>query len=174
MAPITEDRWLSGTPSPPRRSATSPWSPTAARWSPSTSTATAGPRASRTSGPRTDDGFADATRQLDEYFTGQRQTFDLELDLRGSEFERRVWQLLTRIPYGETRTYRDLAVELGEPGAAQAVGNANGWNPLSIVVPCHRVVGSSGGLTGYAGGVDRKRFLLQLEEPPAHDAGRLF
>ncbi|MGV9296697.1 methylated-DNA--[protein]-cysteine S-methyltransferase [Amycolatopsis sp. NPDC003676] len=125
-------------------------------------------------GPRADDTFATVTQQLDEYFAGRRQTFDLELDLRGSDFERRVWQLLTRIPYGETRTYRDLAVELGEPGAAQAVGNANGWNPLSIVVPCHRVVGSSGGLTGYAGGVARKRFLLQLEEPPADDAGRLF
>ncbi|WP_033293573.1 methylated-DNA--[protein]-cysteine S-methyltransferase [Amycolatopsis jejuensis] len=125
-------------------------------------------------GPRADAAFAGAIRQLGEYFTGQRRTFDLELDLRGSAFEQRVWQLLTRIPYGETRTYGDLAAELGDPGAAQAVGNANGWNPISIVVPCHRVVGSGGGLTGYAGGVDRKRFLLHLEDPPAEDAGRLF
>ena len=85
-----------------------------------------------------------------------------------------MWAQLLRIPYGETRTYGQLAVELGDPGAAQAVGNANGWNPISIIVPCHRVVGTSGSLTGYAGGLSRKRFLLSLEEPPAAEGGRLF
>ncbi|MET9227868.1 methylated-DNA--[protein]-cysteine S-methyltransferase [Lentzea sp. NPDC003310] len=125
-------------------------------------------------GPRTADGFADARRQLDEYFAGTRRTFDLELAPRGSAFERKVWALLTRIPYGETRTYGQLAAELGDPAAAQAVGNANGWNPISIIVPCHRVVGSAGSLTGYAGGLDRKRYLLSLEEPPAEEDGRLF
>lgn len=79
-----------------------------------------------------------------------------------------------KIPYGETRTYGQLATELGDPGAVQAVGNANGWNPISIIVPCHRVVGTSGNLTGYAGGLSRKRFLLSLEEPSAAEGGRLF
>ncbi|QRP49161.1 methylated-DNA--[protein]-cysteine S-methyltransferase [Amycolatopsis sp. FDAARGOS 1241] len=128
-------------------------------------------------GPRvagTDPTFAAAISQLTEYFAGERRDFDLELAPRGSNFERKVWGLLTKIPYGEKRTYGELAAELGDPGAAQAVGNANGWNPISIVVPCHRVVGASGGLTGYAGGVERKRFLLSLEEPPAEDDGRLF
>ncbi|SEP02732.1 methylated-DNA--[protein]-cysteine S-methyltransferase [Amycolatopsis saalfeldensis] len=125
-------------------------------------------------GPRDDRGFGDVTRQLGEYFAGSRTEFDLPLAPRGSEFELKVWGLLTTIPHGETRTYGQLAAELGDPGAAQAVGNANGWNPISIVVPCHRVIGASGGLTGYAGGVDRKRFLLALEEPPADEDGRLF
>ncbi|MGW4489164.1 methylated-DNA--[protein]-cysteine S-methyltransferase [Amycolatopsis sp. NPDC004368] len=125
-------------------------------------------------GPRSDEGFAEVVRQLGEYFAGERREFDVELAPRGSEFERKVWGLLTKIPYGEKRTYGELAAELGDPGAAQAVGNANGWNPISIVVPCHRVVGANGGLTGYAGGMARKRFLLSLEEPPAEDDGRLF
>lgn len=125
-------------------------------------------------GPRADDGFDAATRQLGEYFAGTRRDFDLELAPRGSAFEKQVWALLTKIPYGETRTYGQLAAELGDPGAAQAVGNANGWNPISIIVPCHRVVGASGSLTGYAGGLRRKRFLLSLEEPPAAEADRLF
>ncbi|SEF24964.1 methylated-DNA-[protein]-cysteine S-methyltransferase [Amycolatopsis pretoriensis] len=125
-------------------------------------------------GPRDDDGFAAAQTQLGEYFAGTRREFDLELAPRGSAFEKQVWALLTKIPYGETRTYGQLAAELGDPGAAQAVGNANGWNPISVIVPCHRVVGTSGGLTGYAGGLTRKRFLLSLEEPPADEVGRLF
>ncbi len=125
-------------------------------------------------GPRAGDGFDRAARQLGEYFAGTRREFDLELAPRGSAFEQEVWTLLTKIPYGETRTYGQLAAELGDPGAAQAVGNANGWNPVSIIVPCHRVVGTSGGLTGYAGGLHRKRFLLSLEEPPAAQDGRLF
>jgi methylated-DNA-[protein]-cysteine S-methyltransferase len=125
-------------------------------------------------GPRTAEGFEEAIRQLREYFDGERTEFDLALAPRGSAFELRVWSLLTKIPHGETRTYGRLAAELGEPGSAQAVGNANGWNPISIVVPCHRVVGADGSLTGYAGGLDRKRFLLGLEERPAADDGRLF
>ncbi|MGW6446235.1 methylated-DNA--[protein]-cysteine S-methyltransferase [Lentzea sp. NPDC055074] len=125
-------------------------------------------------GPRTDTGFDEARRQLDEYFAGQRREFDLDLAPRGSAFERSVWKLLTAIPYGETRTYGQLAAELGDPAGAQAVGNANGWNPISIIVPCHRVVGARGSLTGYAGGLTRKRFLLELEEPPAEEDGRLF
>ncbi|MFD4638247.1 methylated-DNA--[protein]-cysteine S-methyltransferase [Lentzea sp. NPDC058436] len=125
-------------------------------------------------GPRTDTGFDETRRQLDEYFDGTRRTFDLPLAPRGSAFERSVWTLLTSIPYGETRTYGQLAEELGDPRAAQAVGNANGWNPISIIVPCHRVVGARGGLTGYAGGLSRKRYLLELEEPPADLDGRLF
>jgi methylated-DNA-[protein]-cysteine S-methyltransferase len=125
-------------------------------------------------GPRVDIGFDAAIRQLGEYFAGTRREFDLELAPRGSAFERQVWTLLTKIPYGETRTYGQLAAELGDPGAAQAVGNANGWNPISIIVPCHRVVGTSGNLTGYTGGLTRKRFLLSLEELPAAEDGRLF
>ncbi|MEU0789006.1 methylated-DNA--[protein]-cysteine S-methyltransferase [Amycolatopsis sp. NPDC005961] len=125
-------------------------------------------------GPRDDDAFEAARQQLGEYFAGTRREFDLELAPRGSAFEKQVWALLTKIPYGETRTYGRLAAELGDPGAAQAVGNANGWNPISVIVPCHRVVGTSGGLTGYAGGLTRKRFLLSLEEPPADEVGRLF
>ncbi|GHH40281.1 methylated-DNA--[protein]-cysteine S-methyltransferase [Lentzea cavernae] len=125
-------------------------------------------------GPRTSTGFDEVRRQLDEYFSGERRSFDLPLAPRGSAFERSVWALLTAIPYGETRTYGQLAAELGDPRAAQAVGNANGWNPISIIVPCHRVVGSRGGLTGYAGGLTRKRYLLELEEPPPGEVGRLF
>jgi methylated-DNA-[protein]-cysteine S-methyltransferase len=125
-------------------------------------------------GPRADDRFDAAARQLSEYFAGVRHEFDLELAPQGSAFEKQVWELLTKIPYGQTRTYGQLAAELGDPSAAQAVGNANGWNPISIIVPCHRVVGASGSLTGYAGGLGRKRFLLSLEEPPAASDGRLF
>ncbi|VVJ21413.1 Methylated-DNA--protein-cysteine methyltransferase (EC [Amycolatopsis camponoti] len=125
-------------------------------------------------GPRDDDAFEAARQQLGEYFAGTRREFDLELAPRGSAFEKQVWAMLTKIPYGATRTYGQLAAELGDPGAAQAVGNANGWNPISVIVPCHRVVGTSGGLTGYAGGLTRKRFLLSLEEPPADEVGRLF
>jgi methylated-DNA-[protein]-cysteine S-methyltransferase len=127
-----------------------------------------------TFGEYTDEGFEDVRQQLGEYFTGTRRTFDVPLAPRGTEFDRSVWQLLTEIPYGETRTYGDLARQLGDPGMAQAVGSANGRNPISIVVPCHRVVGASGNLTGYAGGLDRKRYLLKLEEPVAVTAGRLF
>lgn len=114
-------------------------------------------------GPRVDGAFAETARQLREYFAGQRRGFDLPLAPRGSAFQLRVWQALERIPYGRTRSYGELARQLGCPGAAQAVGAANGSNPLAVVVPCHRVVGADGALTGYAGGLERKRRLLDLE-----------
>ncbi|MBB4688970.1 methylated-DNA-[protein]-cysteine S-methyltransferase [Amycolatopsis jiangsuensis] len=116
-----------------------------------------------TFGDRDDRPFTEVKRQLGEYFAGERTEFDLPLALRGTPFQQTVWQQLTRIPYGETITYRELAEHIGRPGAFRAVGLANGRNPVSIVVPCHRVVGSNGDLTGYGGGVDRKRRLLELE-----------
>lgn len=110
-----------------------------------------------------DEPFAGVRRQLGEYFGGDRVAFDLPLAPRGSAFERRVWRALVDIPYGETTSYGELAGRVGRPGAARAVGAANGRNPISIVVPCHRVIGADGSLTGYGGGLDRKRFLLELE-----------
>ena len=114
-------------------------------------------------GERVDDALPDATRQLEEYFAGQRQAFNLPLAPSGTEFQRRVWAALAEIPYGETRSYGQIATAIGQPGASRAVGMANGRNPVSVVVPCHRVVGASGSLTGYAGGPERKQFLLDLE-----------
>jgi methylated-DNA-[protein]-cysteine S-methyltransferase len=125
-------------------------------------------------GERADEGFTEVRRQLAEYFAGTRTEFDLPLAARGTEFEHQVWDLLAKIPYGETRSYGDLAKELGDPALAQAVGWANGRNPVSVIVPCHRVIGADGRLTGYAGGLDRKRYLLELEEPAEVSAGRLF
>lgn len=125
-------------------------------------------------GPRTDAGFENATRQLAEYFAGDRTSFDVPLAPVGNAFQQKVWALLRRIPYGQTRTYGQLAAELGDPGLARAVGTANGRNPLSVIVPCHRVVGADGNLTGYAGGLERKRFLLALEELPDARAEKLF
>jgi methylated-DNA-[protein]-cysteine S-methyltransferase len=107
--------------------------------------------------------LAAARRQLDEYFAGTRTEFDLPLRLTGTPWEERVWAQLRTIRYGETATYGELAARLGAPTAARAVGSANGRNPISIVVPCHRVIGSTGALTGYAWGVERKSALLQLE-----------
>jgi methylated-DNA-[protein]-cysteine S-methyltransferase len=104
-----------------------------------------------------------AAAQLAEYFAGERTVFDLPLAAEGTEFQRRVWAELERIPYGETATYGELARRLGNPTGSRAVGLANGRNPLGIVVPCHRVVGTSGDLTGYGGGLPRKRLLLDLE-----------
>lgn len=127
-----------------------------------------------TFGERDDDAFAAARGQLAEYFAGQRTCFDLVLAPRGNEFQRKVWQVLTTIPYGQTRSYGQLAAQLGDPGLARAVGAANGRNPLSIVVPCHRVVGHDGSLTGYAGGLARKAFLLQLEQPAGDRRPTLF
>ncbi len=112
-------------------------------------------------------GFDEAARQLDEYLAGERTAFDLATRAEGEPFPRRVWELLHRIPYGETTTYGELARELGDPALARAVGAAVGANPLSIVCPCHRVLGKDGRLTGYAGGLERKRHLLELEAPPA-------
>ncbi len=111
--------------------------------------------------------FSTAVEQLDAYFAGERIDFDMELDLRGTEFQRRVWQALLTIPYGETRSYGEIAEQIGAPGAARAVGLANGHNPIAIVVPCHRVIGASGSLTGYGGGLNRKRALLELEKQRA-------
>lgn len=114
-------------------------------------------------GPRSTTGFDVVIRQLTEYFEGERTDFTVPLELGGTPFQRQVWDALRSIPYGQTWSYRDLAEELGRPSAVRAVAAANGKNPVSIVVPCHRVIGSDGALTGYAGGVDRKRFLLERE-----------
>ncbi len=108
--------------------------------------------------------FGEVIRQLNEYFAGDRKTFDLPIAFEGTEFQRTVWQALCDIPYGETISYGELALRLGKTQAAsRAVGLANGKNPISIIVPCHRVVGSTGDLTGYGGGIERKRYLLDFE-----------
>lgn len=106
----------------------------------------------------------EAERQLDAYFAGRRQRFELKLAFAGTEFQRKVWQALLTIPYGETRSYGELAREIGAPDAIRAVGAANGRNPISIVAPCHRVIGANGSLTGFAGGLDAKRRLLAMEK----------
>ncbi|MGB9092267.1 MAG: methylated-DNA--[protein]-cysteine S-methyltransferase [Pseudomonas farsensis] len=105
----------------------------------------------------------ETARQLGEYFAGQRRTFDLPLDFVGTEFQRQVWAALLAIPFGETRSYRDIAQRIGNPQAVRAVGAANGRNPISIIAPCHRVIGASGSLTGFAGGLPAKQYLLALE-----------
>jgi methylated-DNA-[protein]-cysteine S-methyltransferase len=102
--------------------------------------------------------------QLEEYFAGERTIFDLAMRLEGTAFQRAVWRALTEIPYGETCSYGEVAHRVGRPGAARAVGVANGHNPVGIIVPCHRVIGASGALVGYGGGVQRKQVLLQLEQ----------
>jgi methylated-DNA-[protein]-cysteine S-methyltransferase len=114
--------------------------------------------------------FTETVRQLGAYFDGGLTEFDLPLRLRGTPFQQSVWEQLRRIPYGQTRSYGELAEILGKPGASRAVGLANGKNPVSIVVPCHRVVGSTGGLTGYGGGLDRKQRLLAFESGTDADA----
>jgi methylated-DNA-[protein]-cysteine S-methyltransferase len=111
----------------------------------------------------TDEAFADARAQLAQYFDGRRTDFDLPLALEGSPFQRRVWGALQDIPYGETISYGEQARRLGAPATPRNVGATNGRNPISIIVPCHRVVGSDGSLTGYGGGLERKRMLLDLE-----------
>lgn len=103
-------------------------------------------------------------QQLQEYFAGTRQQFDVALDFAGTEFQKQVWQALLDIPYGETRSYKQIAEQLGNPKAVRAVGAANGKNPISIIVPCHRVIGSSGKLVGFAGGLDNKDILLKIEQ----------
>jgi methylated-DNA-[protein]-cysteine S-methyltransferase len=102
-------------------------------------------------------------RQLGEYFVGQRQRFTVKLDFAGTDFQKQVWQALLTIPFGQTRSYGEIAVQLGNPKAVRAVGAANGKNPISIIAPCHRVIGASGKLTGFAGGLENKAYLLQLE-----------
>ena len=108
----------------------------------------------------------EAERQISEYFVGERIDFDLPLQLDGTEFQRKVWRALREIPFGETKSYQDLARAVGSPKASRAVGAANGKNPFSIVVPCHRVVGADGALTGFAGGLETKAALLALEARP--------
>lgn len=105
-----------------------------------------------------------ACRQLDAYFAGCRNTFELPLGLEGTRFQQSVWSALLDIPYGETRSYGQLAAAIGRPSAIRAVGAANGRNPIAIVVPCHRVIGANGSLTGFGGGLDRKKLLLNLEQ----------
>jgi methylated-DNA-[protein]-cysteine S-methyltransferase len=126
------------------------------------------PRPDRTAfGPRTDEGFEDVARQLGEYLDGERSEFELPLKIKGTEFDRRVWELISGVPYGETTTYGDLARSLGGGTDPRDVGAAVGRNPLCIVIPCHRVVGSTGKLTGYAGGLGRKGTLLEIEHARA-------
>jgi methylated-DNA-[protein]-cysteine S-methyltransferase len=120
------------------------------------------------SGPRPEwvedtSAFAEVRRQLDEYFARDRTDFDLALHPAGTPFQLEVWEALTTIPYGEVRSYGQIAEQLGRPGASRAVGLANGRNPIAVIVPCHRVIGAAGSLTGYGGGLHRKRLLLDLE-----------
>ena len=134
--------------------------------------------AEATFGPRvdadSDELLGEARRQLTHYLAGDPLDFDLPISLRGEDAQKRVWALLTTIPFGETVTYCELATSLADGTTAQEVGQAVGRNPLSIIVPCHRVVGRNGQLTGYAGGLKRKQFLLELEEPSEVKAARLF
>ncbi|WP_298335026.1 methylated-DNA--[protein]-cysteine S-methyltransferase [Ferrimicrobium sp.] len=116
--------------------------------------------------------FADVVAQLEAYFAAQRTAFDVALCPGGTSFQRKVWKALSEIPYGETSSYGDIARRIGQPGAARAVGLANGHNPIAIIVPCHRVVGANGALTGYAGGLDAKRTLLDLELGHRREAQR--
>ncbi len=110
-----------------------------------------------------DSAFPDVVEQLTAYFAGTLTEFDLDLHFRGTPFQRRVWEALLTIPYGETRTYGEIALQVGSPTAFRAVGLANGHNPIGIIVPCHRVIGANGSLTGYGGGLNRKRALLDME-----------
>jgi methylated-DNA-[protein]-cysteine S-methyltransferase len=112
---------------------------------------------------RDDDGLGHAAAQLEEYFAGERTRFDLPLSPVGTPFQLRVWAELREIPYGGTTTYGQIATDLGQPTASRAVGLANGRNPIAVIVPCHRVIGSDGSLTGFGGGLERKRWLLEHE-----------
>lgn len=105
-----------------------------------------------------------AERQLTEYFEGRRKNFDLPIELNGTDFQVKVWKALEKIPYGETKSYQEIAEEVASPKAFRAVGNANNKNPISIIIPCHRVIGKSGKLAGYGGGLDKKEYLLNLEK----------
>ncbi|WP_046300341.1 MULTISPECIES: methylated-DNA--[protein]-cysteine S-methyltransferase [unclassified Mycobacterium] len=117
---------------------------------------------------RDDTAFSDVAQQLSAYFAGDLTEFDVDYALLGTDFQRRVWTALLTIPYGQTRSYGELASQIGSPTASRAVGLANGRNPISIIVPCHRVIGSNGSLTGYGGGIDRKKSLLDLERRRSH------
>jgi methylated-DNA-[protein]-cysteine S-methyltransferase len=122
-------------------------------------------------GARSDEGFDEAALQLGEYLAGDRTAFDLPLKVRGCEFDRQVWDLVADVPYGETTTYGKLARSMGAGTEPRDIGAAVGRNPLCIIIPCHRVIGSTGRLTGYAGGLDRKRALLEIEHAGAARAG---
>lgn len=111
------------------------------------------------------DVIKEAHRQFSEYLKGERKEFDIPFRMKGTEFQKRVWNALCEIPYGETRSYKQIAEAIGNPKAVRAVGMANNKNPLLVVVPCHRVIGANGRLVGYAGGLDKKAFLLHLENP---------
>ncbi len=121
-----------------------------------------------------DDAFPEAVEQLEAYFAGELREFDLKLDMIGTAFQQRVWEALLTIPYGETRSSGEIARHIGAPAAFRAVGLANGHNPIGIIVPCHRVIGSNGSLTGYGGGLDRKKTLLKLEKSQASVVPTLF
>jgi methylated-DNA-[protein]-cysteine S-methyltransferase len=110
-----------------------------------------------------DQAFAEVRAQLAEYFAGERSVFDLPLEMTGSPFQRRVWRALQEIPYGKTTSYGEIARRIGPQADPRAVGQANGSNPIAVIVPCHRVIGADGSLTGYGGGLERKRLLLELE-----------
>lgn len=127
-------------------------------------------------GARADAGFQPAVEELEQYFAGERTAFDLRLAPVGTPFQQRVWAELRQIPYGQTRTYAQIAARIDgdRTSAVRAVGAANGRNPISVIVPCHRVVGTDGSLTGYAGGFERKDFLLSLENPARVSVGTLF
>jgi len=122
-----------------------------------------GPIRARPGWIRSDEAFTRVREQLGEYFEGCRRSFDVALEPAGSPFELAVWRALCEIPYGETISYGELAARIGRPGAARAVGVANARNPIAVIIPCHRVIGADGGLTGYGGGLERKRLLLELE-----------
>jgi methylated-DNA-[protein]-cysteine S-methyltransferase len=124
-------------------------------------------------GPRVSEGFEEVARQLGEYLAGDRSAFDLPIVARGGEFDRRVWDLVGQVPYGQTTTYGDLARRLGAGTDPRDVGAAVGRNPLCIIIPCHRVLGSTGKLTGYAGGLGRKRALLEIEHARAQRTGQV-
>ena len=115
-----------------------------------------------------DRAFPDAVDQLSAYFAGELQEFDLRLECGGTEFQRKVWAALRTIPYGETRSYGEISEQIGSPSASRAVGLANGHNPIAVIVPCHRVIGANGSLTGFGGGLARKRTLLDLEKSAAN------
>jgi len=122
---------------------------------------------------RVDAPFAAVAEQLDEYFAGERREFDIPLVLNGPPFQRQAWHALREIPYGETVSYGEQARRIGQPDAARAVGAANGQNPIAVIVPCHRVIGADGSLTGFGGGLERKRLLLDLEADAVSAAMRM-
>ncbi len=115
-----------------------------------------------------DAAFPDAVEQLQAYFAGELREFDVRLEIAGTTFQRKVWNALRTIPYGQTRSYGEIAAQIGAPKSSRAVGLANGHNPIAIIVPCHRVIGANGSLTGFGGGLERKSALLELERNTAH------